>query len=1690
MLHNRNYSRYLFMLISSLTILQFCKAIHKPLNKPSYFFAFIFFFVSLGASAQFSGPTVVTAGSTTVHTIANEFYTTPTAINGTVGNVTPNFNSGSTPTSMSIEVTWSTTATSGSIACGASVQSVVIDPIAPSGNENGEFSGPTVVTAGSTTVHTIAYEFYTTPTAINGTVGNVTPNFNSGSTPTSMSIEVTWSTTATSGSIACGASVQSVVIDPIAPSGNENGEFSGPAAVTAGSTTVHTIAYEFYTTPTAINGTVGNVTPNFNSGSTPTSMSIEVTWSTTATSGSIACGASVQSVVIERFAPSDNENYVASHAYREPLQSDDYSLDSKKTSIVYYDGLGRVTQTHHVKMSPKGRDLISVLGYDDQGRESRKYLPFSVDNSQRAHGSFDSDYESHIQTFYNADANENGVSMESEYFYEEVEFEKSPLNRPSRSFGAGTAWRSESRSLNSYYSINDDNEVRKISIDDGMFVDFGYYTSGSLTKNILVNEDLHQNITFEDAQGRVVLKRQQTEKSTFQNGYEAFNQFWPSNEIAISSGQGGVTIDIADNILTINFNASFSTSSTIPIIGSLFKVNTSPQIRNIAVGDIGGGYIAKIDEDGYLVIEVPPIMPVFITELSKIVTKRLAISTINTGIETYYLYDDAGNMTCVIPPAATEKALQLNDFETLLNDPVFRNRWLFQYKYDGRKRMIEKQVPGASPVYMVYDQRDRLVLTQDGNQRSEGFETLNGNISKNTPPTTNYYIASGSLTLQPGFHATGNFIATTDVNSLSGGKWSFTKYDALNRPVMSGVTAINGTRQDIQDNINLDASNGSYEYIDTYVGNVAGNIFGYDNNAYPDIEEDEVVSVTYYDNHNFLSLSDWFGVDGPNNPYNYTGTITQNTKLKGLTTGGLTKVLGTQNMLPSVTYYDSRYRPIQNISGNHLGGTEKITTKYFNVVSPNVESVSRIHKAGTVTKTIQEEYTYDHMDRLLTTKTTIDGNPSPSTITHSYNEIGELIKKDLNGIQEVDYQYNIRGWLTKINDGTALTGNDVFGMELKYTDAPAGYEQYNGNIGQILWKGVDTSPTTNDNAQSYKYTYDPLNRIKKAEHTSGSTIGNYNVGGNDNGGIRYDANGNILNLNRYQLLNNTKYKIDDLQYSYTSGNQLAGVIDNGQTTAITDPDPQINKVEDYGFRDDPASTANDYTYDANGNMVSDKNKGIVNIDYNFLNLPEYVDLGSGKSVKYIYDASGTKLKKESKDGGNTITTDYISGIHYKNGSLDFIQHTEGRYKFGASSGYEYDLKDHLGNTRSVIMANPNVVRYNQKFDDSDENPPLEVDSDELHFQKYSSAPSCMILQSGESKEIGYQLHEGQILHVEVMTYNPWTEITLRYLSPYGEKIKIKSASGITLNAWEKRELEYEELENLSIIFVTLSTPSFLTGYFDDLKITISEGELYPIQQRDDYYPFGLTFNSAKGSPKNLYTYNGNEEQEETGLIDFNFRTYDAALGRYLQIDPFSKFHESGYAWVTNNPIRFMDPLGLDTIGTNDPVHIDDVILLDPVVVVTPTKSTDDEDDGDDETATQKVGAKVLGDGAEQSPFGEVNAEWNLPTLDYSTLMEWFNALRSGLTKNKDKTGKDKSQDAKTAVEKVLEAEKEYEEHKRGGGDKKEIRATNYPAYQRGKLAEGADGGMASPISENPDSLMETKSYKGNQLIKRDTSRIK
>ncbi|MFL0108832.1 RHS repeat domain-containing protein [Tenacibaculum maritimum] len=121
--------------------------------------------------------------------------------------------------------------------------------------------------------------------------------------------------------------------------------------------------------------------------------------------------------------------------------------------------------------------------------------------------------------------------------------------------------------------------------------------------------------------------------------------------------------------------------------------------------------------------------------------------------------------------------------------------------------------------------------------------------------------------------------------------------------------------------------------------------------------------------------------------------------------------------------------------------------------------------------------------------------------------------------------------------------------------------------------------------------------------------------------------------------------------------------------------------DSYGFKE-VLNVDNDYTYDVNGNMTKDLNKGITNISYNHLNLPTRVTIG-GKNIDYTYDAVGIKLSKTVSG----VATQYAGNYIYENGVLQFFNHPEGyvspKNASDISQGfkYVYQYKDHLGNVR-------------------------------------------------------------------------------------------------------------------------------------------------------------------------------------------------------------------------------------------------------------------------------------------------------------------------------------------------------------------------------------------------------------------------
>ena len=320
-------------------------------------------------------------------------------------------------------------------------------------------------------------------------------------------------------------------------------------------------------------------------------------------------------------------------------------------------------------------------------------------------------------------------------------------------------------------------------------------------------------------------------------------------------------------------------------------------------------------------------------------------------------------------------------------------------------------------------------------------------------------------------------------------------------------------------------------------------------------------------------------------------------------------------------------------------------------------------------KTTREEvytYSYDYADRVSKVEHTLGGTKI-TLADYTYDSFGRLSTKSLHGsaANKLTYAYNLRSWLTGITS-TRFTQN-------LYYNTGVGTARYNGNISSMTWKSGNESTV-----RGYKFTYDGLDRMLNA--TYGETAGiSTNANRFSENVTGYDKNGNIKGLQRYGQLSSTAYGMIDNLTLTLNGNQLNRVDDAVAASTYNG-----------GFEfKNGANAADEYSYDANGNLTKDLNKGISGITYNFLNLPNVVTFSDGSTITYTYGADGTKLRTVHKIGSTTTTTDYCGNVVYENGVQKLLLTEEG-YVTLSDSKYHYYLKDHQGNNRVVISQSGTV----------------------------------------------------------------------------------------------------------------------------------------------------------------------------------------------------------------------------------------------------------------------------------------------------------------------------------------------------------------------------------------------------------------
>jgi len=621
-------------------------------------------------------------------------------------------------------------------------------------------------------------------------------------------------------------------------------------------------------------------------------------------------------------------------------------------------------------------------------------------------------------------------------------------------------------------------------------------------------------------------------------------------------------------------------------------------------------------------------------------------------VNTYYVYDDFGRLRYVLPPIAADGLTADITFE---NNNDYLVKYCYLYQYDKRGNNIYKQLPGCEPIFMVYDIADRMVLSQDGNQR---------------------------------------------VLVNSNNQWIITKYDALGRVITTGTT------------MNIEASKSLKTLIEEYKSQLITETYingtGYSNLKFSDAK---ALSVNYYDSYNFTALQ----TNGSN--LNYItppdGYRTQHTSANGLLTGTRTYILdktGT-NYLNSAFYYDDRGQVVQSRSSNHLGGYDIAYNQYnFN---GSVKKTRKEHNI--VNRAVVPEvytYTYDHAGRLLTTMYELNNKTAVLLVDNSapdaYDELGRLRKKKRHGGADTEeFDYNIRNWATRIKSGSTFEEILYYNTNLPDNANPS----YNGNIAANTW-------TYNGQTNGYIYYYDKLNRLSsnysilnnifQVDYQYSESF-NYDKMGNinhltrwDNGDISdqltltYNGNQikNVMDNGISQCLNSIKEYQDKAKNDFNTTVEEFKYDANGNM--ITDLDRDIVTIK-YNLLNLPdliqfkngCQIKN--TYDAGGRKLSTR--------YATLNPGVYNPLIPGEVIE--------GLDVNENDYVTINGTDYVENMEYTVDrrfdwdvtfepidlrALYRVNNPEGYATSATNSGenhgpvYYYYRRDHLGNNREVWQA--------------------------------------------------------------------------------------------------------------------------------------------------------------------------------------------------------------------------------------------------------------------------------------------------------------------------------------------------------------------------------------------------------------------
>ena len=594
--------------------------------------------------------------------------------------------------------------------------------------------------------------------------------------------------------------------------------------------------------------------------------------------------------------------------------------------------------------------------------------------------------------------------------------------------------------------------------------------------------------------------------------------------------------------------------------------------------------------------------------------------------------------------------------------------------------------------YYVYDDLGRLCYVLSPQYQNNGTKAINcyeyryderGRIRKKILP--------GCKEIQYWYDNADRLICMQDGVMKTKGKSRFYMYDNLGRLVIQGLYSVwNYNSTFFRDNSAVTTFDGTKEGFHGTGYTVPDKFIEVPDNAILEI-------VNYYDG-NQRKIKGSFKDKFKDVSFSYADTLIQKGQLTGTVTLAGSIKAKDKEYLACFMEYDVKGNLIKSKS-REIGGRIVTNTNSYTFTNNLAYSKYDVDKGNDNLLSVKENLEYNKKNnkkQKSTLSITYGGNNVKSEMGYAYDALGRLdsISRPSSGVK---YEYDLHGWLKKIK-------TNCFTEEIFYADwSEPAYNCYNGNIGVIRW--TNSTYDLSQYKYGYKYTYDGANRLTDAVYCRYKEL-LPSIGYSEK--MQYDANGNIVKLVRQGQTKGTSNGgvwsiMDNLTISYY-GNQL-------QSVSETIADNNIAGSFEY-----KKANGSQYIYNENGSLVADRSRGIAYITYDLNNNPDSIFFTNGSMTKYVYSASGQKLRVvhyTAKPNMNKAwgvkpkfstaqilqqdSTDYLLGgsLVMQNGKVNKFLFEGGFALVRAASNkfaFYYYNQDHLGNNREVVNANGSIYQ--------------------------------------------------------------------------------------------------------------------------------------------------------------------------------------------------------------------------------------------------------------------------------------------------------------------------------------------------------------------------------------------------------------